>query len=346
MKSISFFNNKGGVGKTTLAVNMAHHLARNLNKRILFVDCDPQCNATQVLLPENIWESVYSSNEVSNQKTILKTVRELREGNSRIDTDLPVIFSPRFGFDVLAGHPFLSLLEDVLGQSWGQFAGGNFGAATRTHWVAQLVASASEYDLIVFDVGPSLGALNRSVLIGSDMFVTPVAPDLFSLYSFDNLSTWFSRWQKTYKLGVSATNSENEGMDVASLGMWERAGIRANFGGYTTQEYLTKYTEGKARSVLAYDKYKSQIPTKAYNLAASLHSDTQSLDLGVVPYMFSMVPLAQAAHAPIRGLIASDGLTGAQFNQQKRYASKLAEIGDRLAQRLEIGELEAGAMKK
>jgi cellulose biosynthesis protein BcsQ len=340
VKSISFFNNKGGVGKTTLAVNMAHHLAHDLHQRVLFVDCDPQCNATQILLPEEVWEDVYSTNDASNQKTILKTVHELRQGNSTIDTDLPTIFSPRFGVDVLAGHPFLSLLEDVLGQSWGQFAGGNFGAATRTHWVAQLVESAVNYDFIVFDVGPSLGALNRSVLIGSDMFVTPVAPDLFSLYSFDNLSTWFSRWQKTYKLGVAATRSENEDLDLEPLAMWDQPGIRAQFGGYTTQEYLTKYTEGKARSVLAYDKYKGQIPLKASDLAANLHSSAEALELGIVPYMFSMVPLAQAAHAPIRGLVASDGLNGAQFNQQKRYAKKLAEIGDRLAKRLKIAPQE------
>lgn len=333
MKSLTFFNNKGGVGKTTLAVNMAHYLGKRHKQRVLFVDCDPQCNATQILLPEETWEELYKTAESATQGTILKTINELRHGDSRIDTDLPVIRSERFAVDVLPGHPFLALLEDVLSESWGQFAGGILGAARRTHWVAQLVAAA-DYDLVVFDVGPSLGALNRSVLIGSDMFITPVAPDLFSLYSFDNLATWFNKWGKTYERAVFATHSENEDVPLAPLMMSESGNVRVAFGGYTTQEYLTKYTEGKARSVLAYDKYKVQIPSKANALAQSLQSPELNLDLGVVPYMFSMVPLAQSAHAPISELKGSDGLNGAQFNQQSRYSKKLATIGDRLAAHL------------
>ena len=50
-KIISFMNMKGGVGKTSLCVNMAIKLTRNYNKKILIVDLDPQMNATQYLLP-------------------------------------------------------------------------------------------------------------------------------------------------------------------------------------------------------------------------------------------------------------------------------------------------------
>lgn len=335
MKSLTFFNNKGGVGKTTLAVNMANYLSSMHQQRVLFVDCDPQCNATQILLPESDWEAIYSSDASSNERTILKTVHQLRIGNSEIDRDLPVVRSDRFGVDVLAGHPFLSLLEDVLSESWGLFAGGNLGGATRTHWAAQLVKSA-DYDIVIFDVGPSLGALNRSVLLGSDAFVTPVSPDLFSLYSFDNLSVWFSKWSRKYARGVEATREENSSLDMSHLCMPENGKTEVAFAGYTTQEYLTKYTEGKARTVLAYDKYKQQIPAKAESLAKYLEKSSADLDLGIVPYMFSMVPLAQAAHAPIFALNASDGLTGAQFSQQKRYAEKLGLIGDRLAHNLGI----------
>lgn len=343
MKSLTFFNNKGGVGKTTLAVNMAHHLGKQHKQRVLFVDCDPQCNATQILLPEETWESLYQTTESATAGTILKTISALRHGDSHIDTDLPVIKSERFAVDVLPGHPFLALLEDVLSESWGQFAGGILGAARRTHWVSQLVAAA-DYDLVVFDVGPSLGALNRSVLIGSDMFITPVAPDLFSLYSFDNLATWFNKWSRTYSRAVAATHSENDDVVLHPLMMSETGAARVVFGGYTTQEYLTKYTEGKARSVLAYDKYKIQIPAKAKALASSLSSPQLELDLGVVPYMFSMVPLAQAAHAPIFELRGSDGLNGAQFNQQSRYSKKLAAIGDRLASHLGLNTQDKAAL--
>ena len=45
MVSIATFNNKGGVGKTTLTNNIASFLAQRDDARVLVVDCDPQCNA-------------------------------------------------------------------------------------------------------------------------------------------------------------------------------------------------------------------------------------------------------------------------------------------------------------
>lgn len=338
MKSLTFFNNKGGVGKTTLAVNMAYYLSSNFGQKILYVDCDPQCNSTQILLSDTIWEEIYESEENSEHRTILKTVEDLRRGNSDIDPELPVIRSHRFEVDVLAGHPFLSLLEDTLSESWGSFAGGNLGGARRTHWAKALVQSqADAYDLVIFDVGPSLGALNRSVLIGSDYFMTPVASDLFSLYSFTNLATWFEKWTNRYTRGMQAIRDDNSSHLINESDLLNSDQVSINYVGYAAQEYLTKYTEGKARSVQAYEKYKTEIPDRSRRLASSLNQETErSLDLGVVPYMFSMVPLAQSAHAPIFSLTGKDGLNGAQFNQQKRYSDRLSVIGDNLATALSL----------
>jgi cellulose biosynthesis protein BcsQ len=53
MRSIAFFNNKGGVGKTTLLCNVAAFLAREKDKKVLIVDADPQCNATQLMLDDD-----------------------------------------------------------------------------------------------------------------------------------------------------------------------------------------------------------------------------------------------------------------------------------------------------
>ncbi|MGD7102028.1 ParA family protein, partial [Ralstonia pseudosolanacearum] len=56
MKSICVFNNKGGVGKTTLLANLAAYLALDLEMKILVVDADPQCNATAYMLRESLLE--------------------------------------------------------------------------------------------------------------------------------------------------------------------------------------------------------------------------------------------------------------------------------------------------
>lgn len=110
--------------------------------------------------------------------------------------------------------------------------------------------------------------------------------------------------------------------------------------GYTIQQYVTKSTsDGKRRGVRSYDHYRKQIPSRAARLASTLRAlPLDSLDLGTVPHMFSMVPLAQSRHAPIASLTSADGLRGSQFSQQKNYLQQLNDIGRQLANNLSAAE--------
>lgn len=336
MKSLCFFNNKGGVGKTTLACNMASHIAKNLSSRVLLVDLDPQCNATQLLLHEEQWEKLYGNRRDSQRRTVLKVLRHIRAGDSSIDVELEVVRSSRFGIDVLPGHPSLSMVEDRLSSSWVDFQAGDLGGARRSAWLSELVRSA-EYDLVILDVGPSLGALNRTVLLGSDTFVTPMAADLFSLYALDNISEWIASWRRDYERGFSSLVERKE-FDPQEYGLAREPKVDHAFAGYTVQQYVTKAMGGGYREVNAYDRYKRLIPERADALTALRYPAAEEPNLGVVPNMFSMVPLAQAAHAPIRDLSPSDGLRGAQISQQARYSERLEEIADRLIQNIGLVE--------
>ncbi|HHA2819942.1 TPA: ParA family protein [Stenotrophomonas maltophilia] len=60
LKAIAVFNNKGGVGKTTLLCNLAAYLAKRKGLKVLVVDADPQCNATQSVLQPDSVEKIYS----------------------------------------------------------------------------------------------------------------------------------------------------------------------------------------------------------------------------------------------------------------------------------------------
>jgi len=62
MKSLCVFNNKGGVGKTTLLCNLAAYFSIRFKKKILIVDADPQCNATAYMIDENRLDKLYSAN--------------------------------------------------------------------------------------------------------------------------------------------------------------------------------------------------------------------------------------------------------------------------------------------
>lgn len=326
--SIAFFNNKGGVGKTTLACNFAAYLAAH-GYSVTVADCDPQSNATQLLLQDAVWESIYENRQDSERRTLLRALRHIRAGDSNVDTDLELHESSRFGVTVLAGHPSLSVVEDRLSQSWAEF-GQRYvgtGGARRSLWMRHLVSSLTA-DVVIFDLGPSLGALNRSVLMGSDFFVTPVAPDLFSLYALENIGDWLERWNNEYKDNESRLEVTAE--QRSEYKILPTLPVAHGWAGYSIQQYVAKTTAGQIRGVQAYDRYKQEIPGRAAKLKEFEAASMVSRELGVVPNMFSMIPMAQTAHAPIADLTPVDGVRGAQVTQQKRYIAQLTTMFDRL----------------
>jgi hypothetical protein len=157
-----------------------------------------------------------------------------------------------------------------------------------------------------------------------------MAADLFSLYALDNISDWISTWSRGYRRGYETLVERGE-FEPEEYGLMSSPRVYRAFAGYTVQQYVTKSMGSGYRSVNAYDRYKRQIPERAATLAKFLCPTASDPDLGVVPNMFSMIPLAQAAHAPIRNLTTRDGLRGAQVSQQARYLERLEEIARRLA---------------
>jgi cellulose biosynthesis protein BcsQ len=336
-RSLAFINNKGGVGKTTLLCNMAHHLSVEEGARVLVIDLDPQCNASQLLLTTDQWAELYEDSAKTNEaNTVLHALTHIRRGDSQVLTDFEPLASKRFGVDVLAGHPSMALLEDRLSSSWEDLARGDLGGARRSHWVRQMV-SAVDYDYVLIDAGPSLGALNRTVLLGSDLFITPTSADMFSLFALDNIGEWYRAWLRTYTNGMQVVAEEFED-EVVALGLDPvNPKPPTAYLGYTIQQYVTKaMRDGERRNTNAYDHYSKQIPAKAKRLAERVGFPRSSdlLNLGRVPYMFAMIPLAQASHAPIFTLTTEDGLRGAQISQRARYSEQLFEIGEALQLRL------------
>lgn len=324
MQTICFFNNKGGVGKTTLACNFAAYLSRSCNQRVLVLDLDPQCNTTQLLLHEDMWEEIYSSENAASSQTILAPFRFILQGDSSLDTSsIPIVDAGRFQVGIVPGHPGLSTLEDIFGSSWVDFRGGQSGPTRRTIWLRALISHLeSEFDVAIVDVSPSLGSINRTCLIGSDYFVTPMAPDLFSLFALDNIASWFDRWLNQYALGRPAV--EDPSLTTNEQLLPSTLPISRGFLGYTVQQYVTKSRGGgEHRAVLAYDAHRAQIPARAQGLLKLTSFQRDELDLGTVPNMFAMVPLAQSAHSPISDLTKDDGIRGSQISQHTRYVEQL-----------------------
>lgn len=350
MRTLSFFNNKGGVGKTTLSTNVAHYFARQ-GKRVLYVDCDPQCNATQLMLTGEQHEEIYLSSKNDEQaerdslaNTVYSLFIPLREGETDIEPDIRPVRSERFGVDVLPGHPALSNIEDVMSDAWQSSLAKKTGDFRRIHWAGQLAVAMEDedrYDYIFYDVGPSLGPFNRTVLLGCDAFVTPTSTDLFSFHAFGNLAKWFNDWVTEYS-EISEGNLaqwRNYSPDISKktrkLRLLGHDGRGLQYLGYTTLEYVKRRSNGKEQLVGAFERFRGKFDDEAKRIGDSLgHSCDQYL-IGHVPHMYSMPATAQDSHSPIADLQATDGVRGTQLNQRTGYAEKIDEVAALVLERLE-----------
>lgn len=221
MKSISIFNNKGGVGKTTLTFHLAHALAE-LGHRTLIIDLDPQCNLTILGLDEEeihgIWAAedrfIDDFQQSRNSKsqlefnTLLSTPRSIHfllkpteDGQAEIDR-LPPPRPLANNLDLIPGRLTMHLFEDKIAGRWSDVYQGDplaIRTITRIREIAVQYARQHNYEIVIMDTSPSLGALNKVIISTTDGFVIPCAPDMFSLYGIRNIGNALKIWKKQFE---------------------------------------------------------------------------------------------------------------------------------------------------
>jgi cellulose biosynthesis protein BcsQ len=327
MKSIVFFNNKGGVGKTTLLCNIASYLSLKMNKRVLVVDADPQCNATTYVLNESLIESLYTKNK---RDTVYAFVESLRKGKGFVGDDVSVVKTLRFGFDIVPGDPKLALSEDLLASDWKTASSGDPRGLQTTFIFKDLSDRFGNYDYIFFDIGPSLGAINRSVLISADFFVMPMSVDIFSLMAISNISLSLKKWKKDLEKGLDEyEEEENTSFKIGRKDIeWT-----LQFCGYVSQQYTAKTSKGEREPVKAYEKIIKKFPQRIKDEIITNFSqlpDSVDYKLGLIPNLYSVVPMSQTANCPIFDLKSKDGVVGAHFSKVKEAESIFKEIAENL----------------
>lgn len=208
MKKIAFFNHKGGVGKTTITVNVADALA-DAGKTVLLVDADPQCNLTSFYLEESDLEELLIDSDDEKGGTLWSAVKPVVEGRGGIiDIKHWKVGGTRKIY-LLPGDVLLSDYEEELPSAWTEcFARRTRGydVTTALSRVASKTGAKVEADVCLYDVGPNVGALNRAILLDCDYFITPVAADLFSLRALStvgrSMAKWISDWQTILSLAT------------------------------------------------------------------------------------------------------------------------------------------------
>ncbi|MBK3404254.1 AAA family ATPase [Methylorubrum populi] len=306
MHSVAFFNNKGGVGKTTLLCNVAACIATYHGKSVCIVDADPQCNATQYFFDDETVTDLYSD---PDSFTVYKVLEPLSLGEGYND-EVVVKKATRFNVDVLPGDPRLALTEDLLARDWGDARAGEVRGIRTSLAFSEMLNKLGHYDYVLFDVSPSLGAINRSIMLSSDYFISPVSLDIFSLKAFENIAQWIEGWWREWESGLK--NSRRP-QSIPKLHY-----SKPQFIGYVTQSYLAKRDkEGQRRAVQAYENIRQKIDQVIADNGLAPQLAGQSLEIGTVPNLFSLVPMSQSNHTPIFGLNAGDGVVGAHFAKVK-----------------------------
>jgi len=169
-KVISLVNMKGGVGKTTVAVNLAAYLARDHGKKILLIDLDPQTNASVSLMSEKAWAKWAEAHGTVADVLELNARRKNAEPVKLADCIVPNVVPEIPGFDLLPGHLQLTFIDLDLAARPGR-------ERILTRKLAKVIES---YDLVICDCPPNLQTATQNALYASDWFLVPMQPDFLS----------------------------------------------------------------------------------------------------------------------------------------------------------------------
>lgn len=313
MRTVGFFNNKGGVGKTTLVYHVAWMLGL-LGRRVLAVDLDPQANLTSMFLPEERLEAIW---EQTPRPTLYGAVAPQFRGVGDI-AEAAIEVVPQFRgvgeaaietvherVGLLAGDLELARFEDQLALAWPIAVDGDERAFRVLSAFARVIAGAGatfEADLALVDVGPNLGALNRAALLACDHILVPLGADLFSLQGLRNMGPTLREWREGW-----ARRREKNPDPALALPTGDIAPI-----GYV----VMRHSVLAGRPARAFGKWIGRIPGQ-YRQFMLDRDEPAAAGIEIDPNQIarlkdyrSLMPLAQEAHKPMFLLRPADGAFG------------------------------------
>jgi cellulose biosynthesis protein BcsQ len=319
MKTIAFFNNKGGVGKTSLVYHLAWMFADH-GVKTLAVDLDPQANLTAMFLDENRLETLWPDDD--HPDTVYGAIRPILRGTGDIARPTVEMVNPNLG--LIPGDLGLSRFEDKLSDAWPRCHNRDESAFRTMTAFHRLVEQGAEWgaELVLIDVGPNLGAINRSALIASDQVCVPLAPDLFSLQGLKNLGPALREWRAIWSDLLSRAPHD------LSLPRGTMQPI-----GYIVMQHGILDT----RPVKAYKRWMDRIPG-VYREAVLNEAITSLPIIGQDPYCLSLLkhyrslmPMAMDARKPIFFLKSADGAIGAHIEAVRSCYRDFHYLASRIA---------------
>ncbi len=325
---VAFFNNKGGVGKTSLVYHLAWMYAEQ-GRRVVAADLDPQANLTAAFLDDDRLEVLWSEDD--HRQTVFGCIQPLLRGVGDIaDPHREWVAD---GIALLVGDLALSGFEDALAEVWPKCLDGDersFRVMSAFWRTLQTSARASGYwpqaELILVDLGPNLGAINRAALIAADYVVIPLAPDLFSLQGLRNLGPTLRRWRDQWHERLAKSPAPD--LELPPGGMQPL--------GYVVLQHAVRLD----RPVRAYERWIGRIPGLYRNsVLGESEADIPALDqdphcLALLKHYRSLMPLAQEARKPMFHLRPADGAIGSHMQAVQSAYDDFRNLALRVEERV------------
>ena len=333
MISIAFFNTNDGVGKSPITYHTAWMFAE-LGYRMLAVDLDPQSNVSIMALGQDRLEEFWLDGH--HPKTLAGTLEPLFGGSGSINPAHIEPLTDRLG--LLVGDLALSKFEDDLSISWPSCLDGDqrsFRVTTAFWRVLREAAREHAADLVLIDVGPNLGAINRAALVASSHVVVPVAPDLFSLQGLKNLGPTLRQWRSSWAEALrKADSSKDLPKDIKGPG-------NLPAGSMTPVGYvLMQHSERRSRPTKAYGMwiprlgcaYRESVLDQA---AGGCDGGDDKNQICRIKHYRSLMPMAMEAGKPMFSLTPADGAIGAHQANVQQCRTDFASLAEEIARRVD-----------
>ena len=351
-KQIALFNHKGGVGKTTTTFNLGWMLA-NKGKKVIIVDCDPQCNLTGMVLGfegAKDFDAIYESEEV----------RDIRDGLSPAFESRPVVIKPvacepiqgQPNMLLLPGHIGLAEYEVTLGIA--QELSGSLVTLKNLpgsfHDLFTKTAEKYGADFILVDMSPSVGPMNQNLLMTSDYFIVPMFPDYFSAMATESLASFLPKWSAWAKHAKASSPLQTAiypfpDKSPKFLGtIIQNYRVREGIPAAAFQRWIDKIRDGiETKLIPALRENDMLLPVERYEEASRIAPNAEEPSTLLLPLLFpnlaiarpllqmsdfnSLIALSQEHKAPVFDLTdAQIGRTGSVLEKTKVSMLKFREL--------------------
>jgi chromosome partitioning protein len=294
-KIISIFNNKGGVGKSTICWNLGDALG-SLGKKVLLVDFDPQCNLSIAMLGEETFVRSLPTQNAPYGKTIRSFLQRFLQNTGGEELFLHRGTHTSQNVDLVAGDFWLNVYADSLNLGSDLLSGTGLARYLVLQTIVEVAEKQAkkEYDFVLVDLPPSFGSLVRASFYCSDYYVVPCTSDNYSVYCVGLIGQMVPSFVRDWQSGLSRfketnphfTNFDKRGKPVFSGWI---------FNGFdTTRERRTR------------DELDAGVPEKSKKMIQADHTMHDRVAKAIADDLVSVIKSKISAYSPVANGLTQD----------------------------------------